>query len=304
MSLYVERLVQDGSTLKGSARSVLLAIARYADESGRGAYPSVSTLSKNTGLSVRTVQYGLEKAVEAGELKRLFNYGPNGTNCYEIVIEQLLGAAVCTGARSAYKGSSIRGNHSYSSSRSVYSQKAKTVKPSESVSTPKSRSWKRWAKRGDPDWQCPICLQVGCPGCPGYMTDEQLNASFDAAMRDTLDAGKPGPAQNASVAALRKAYETWEPYKITNKDGTELGRGEIKPRSLEQERIAQEQARAEWDQYERSLRVKLQEPEVSTSFPLAPRPKESTAKAPTGSPQKRGAERIPTPSGGISGNQV
>jgi hypothetical protein len=35
------------------------------------------------------------------------------------------------------------------------------------------------------------------------MTDDELDAGFDAAMRDTLDDGKPGPAQVASEAALR-----------------------------------------------------------------------------------------------------
>jgi hypothetical protein len=41
------------------------------------------------------------------------------------------------------------------------------------------------------------------------MTDDELDASFDAAMRDTLDAGEPGPAQVASEASLRRAYAGW-----------------------------------------------------------------------------------------------
>jgi hypothetical protein len=42
-----------------------------------------------------------------------------------------------------------------------------------------------------------------------------LNESFDAAMRDTLKAGKPGPAQLASEQALREAYADWKPGKLT-----------------------------------------------------------------------------------------
>src|SRR5215469_11608196 len=110
MSSLVERLVRDKSTLTGSAKSVLLSIAGYVDDNGNGAYPSVPTIARKAGVKVRTVPNGLKKAVQAGELKRIHNYGPNGTNSYEIVIERLQGDTVCTGAKAAYKGSSIRGN--------------------------------------------------------------------------------------------------------------------------------------------------------------------------------------------------
>ena len=45
------------------------------------------------------------------------------------------------------------------------------------------------------------------------MSDDELNASFDAAMRDTLDADQRGPAQIASEDSLRAAYANWRPFR-------------------------------------------------------------------------------------------
>jgi hypothetical protein len=93
----------------------------------------------------------------------------------------------------------------------VSSPEPAITKPSERILGPESKRPGLWAKRGDPDWECPICLKVGCPGCQGYMTDDELDAGFDTVMRDTLDAGKPGPAQVASEATLKTANENWKP---------------------------------------------------------------------------------------------
>lgn len=53
-----------------SARHVLLCLANYAGEDGRGAFPSVRTLSDLTGLSERTVQYKLAALEEARVIRR------------------------------------------------------------------------------------------------------------------------------------------------------------------------------------------------------------------------------------------
>lgn len=50
-----------------SARHVLLCLANYAGSDGKGAFPSASTLSADTGLSERTVRYKLDD-LEAGGL--------------------------------------------------------------------------------------------------------------------------------------------------------------------------------------------------------------------------------------------
>ncbi|WP_259647760.1 helix-turn-helix domain-containing protein, partial [Pseudomonas amygdali] len=50
-----------------SARHVLLCLANYAGTDGRGAFPSATTLSEDTGLSERTVRSKLE-LLRASEL--------------------------------------------------------------------------------------------------------------------------------------------------------------------------------------------------------------------------------------------
>lgn len=53
-----------------AARHVLLCLANYADKEGRGAFPSSSSLSQDTGLSVRTVKYKLDTLESAGLIRR------------------------------------------------------------------------------------------------------------------------------------------------------------------------------------------------------------------------------------------
>lgn len=52
------------------ARHVLLALANYADQAGRAAFPSVARLSAETGLSERTVQSKLRALERAGCIAR------------------------------------------------------------------------------------------------------------------------------------------------------------------------------------------------------------------------------------------
>ena len=51
-----------------SERHVLLCLANYADEQGRGAFPSVARLVRDTGLSERTIQYKLSSLEQQGIL--------------------------------------------------------------------------------------------------------------------------------------------------------------------------------------------------------------------------------------------
>jgi DNA-binding transcriptional ArsR family regulator len=53
-----------------SARHVLLCLANYAGSDGRGAFPSASTLSDDTGLSERTVRYKLDVLEASGLIVR------------------------------------------------------------------------------------------------------------------------------------------------------------------------------------------------------------------------------------------
>jgi len=89
MSHAVESLVRRNSSLKRSAKAVLLAIAHYANDEGKSAYPAIRTIARDTGLTNRGVQKAIKQAVKAGELKRFHNFGPHGVNHYEVRIDQL-----------------------------------------------------------------------------------------------------------------------------------------------------------------------------------------------------------------------
>lgn len=52
------------------SRHVLLCLANYADQSGRAAFPAVSSLALDTGLAPRTVQYRLRDLETLGLIKR------------------------------------------------------------------------------------------------------------------------------------------------------------------------------------------------------------------------------------------
>lgn len=60
-----QQVVTDSHT-----RHVLLCLANYADQSGRAAFPAVSSLALDTGLAPRTVQYRLRELESIGLIKR------------------------------------------------------------------------------------------------------------------------------------------------------------------------------------------------------------------------------------------
>lgn len=51
-----------------TARHVLLCLANYADKTGKGAFPSASSLSEDTGLALRTVRTALDQLRDAGAI--------------------------------------------------------------------------------------------------------------------------------------------------------------------------------------------------------------------------------------------
>lgn len=60
-----QRVVVDAT-----ARHVLLCLANYAGKDGDAAFPSTTTLSKDTGLSIRTVRYKLDHLEEIGVIRK------------------------------------------------------------------------------------------------------------------------------------------------------------------------------------------------------------------------------------------
>ena len=79
----MSRQVWEDSNATGTARLVLLALANYANEDGT-AWPALSTLARDTRLSVRQVRYLLRHLDDAGELQTAIGSGPRGTNVYRL----------------------------------------------------------------------------------------------------------------------------------------------------------------------------------------------------------------------------
>ncbi|MNN06331.1 hypothetical protein D3C81_1191190 [compost metagenome] len=87
-----------------TARYVLLVLANYADKNGRGAFPSSSSISDDTGLSIRTVKYKLDHLLDIGAI-RLGNQAIAGAyidrhdrrpNVYDLCVER--GATAAPGS--------------------------------------------------------------------------------------------------------------------------------------------------------------------------------------------------------------
>lgn len=67
MSIYITREVWE-LPMRPDEKLVLLAFSDYADQDGRRAYPSMNTLARRTGYSVRQVQRLTRKLEQAGYL--------------------------------------------------------------------------------------------------------------------------------------------------------------------------------------------------------------------------------------------
>jgi len=264
MSLRVRAYVAKHSKLTRSVKALLLQIAHYSGDDGTGAYPSIATLQKDCGISPSTVHRALKEARQSSELAIQYNLGTNGTNLYRIRLENIgstsdreaAGLAVPSTCISVTppviltpKGSSALRDQQYSSPtrRSSYhdaenSKAESNSRDGNALGAGTGRGHRPFKK---PRWCCPRCLKFDCRGCPGVLTEEELIAAFDDLMRDTVDVGKPGPAQLASEAALRNAYANWRPF----------GPGH-ESQSLEEERAARERKVAEWEDYERQFHSK------------------------------------------------
>lgn len=96
MSIEAMQKVWEYSDQKGSALLLLLAIADYAQENGRGAWPSVATLADKIRMTERNTQLLLAKLEEAGELHIEVGAGPHRTNLYNIIFPTVKRARVKT----------------------------------------------------------------------------------------------------------------------------------------------------------------------------------------------------------------
>lgn len=108
--------LQQQEVVESHARHVLLCLANYADQDGRAAFPSVSRLATDTGLSTRTVQYRLRELEQTGVIRRgnqaipvaYINQRDRIPVCYDLAMER--GAQHALGARHDVTGCTTEHN--------------------------------------------------------------------------------------------------------------------------------------------------------------------------------------------------
>lgn len=61
--------IRQQETTDAAARHVLLCLANYAGADGRNCFPSAATLSRDTGLSERTIRYKLDALLQLGLIR-------------------------------------------------------------------------------------------------------------------------------------------------------------------------------------------------------------------------------------------
>ncbi len=86
MSVRVMSWVWENSRSAGADRLVMLAIADAANDAGRDAYPSMTTIAKKARLDKRTAQRSVRNLQAMGELAVLENAGPHGCHRYRLIM--------------------------------------------------------------------------------------------------------------------------------------------------------------------------------------------------------------------------
>ena len=84
MSIEAISWVLKFSKSRLGARHVAISIASHAQPDGTGAWPSVSTIARESNLSEREARYGLRVLEDLGELVTRRKAGPNGCNLYSL----------------------------------------------------------------------------------------------------------------------------------------------------------------------------------------------------------------------------
>lgn len=89
MSIKVMQWVWENSPTTRGDRLVLLAIADCASDDGANAWPSLSTIAKKAGITVRACQLALRRLESFGYLKVEMQAGPKGCNKYTILMTRV-----------------------------------------------------------------------------------------------------------------------------------------------------------------------------------------------------------------------
>jgi DNA-binding transcriptional ArsR family regulator len=133
-----------------TARHVLLALANYADNAGKSAFPSTAKLERDTGLSESTIRRKLDSLEQMGLIKKgnqavvaaYIERGDRRPVCYDMVMEKR-GVTVTGGDE---RGVTVTPNPSLTINKpSVNRSRAK--KPMEIVDDEFDEAWRLYPKR-------------------------------------------------------------------------------------------------------------------------------------------------------------
>lgn len=136
LSVQAISWVLEHSESRLGSRHVLISIANHAKADGTGAWPSVSTISRESRLSEREVRYALRDLEKSGELKTQKAKGPRGCNLYSLPLVRQ--GQTLQGAKST------QGGQNRAEIMSDFAPEPKSIKPS--LKQPKPRAQKRSAR--------------------------------------------------------------------------------------------------------------------------------------------------------------
>lgn len=137
LSVQAISWVLDHSESRLGPRHVLISIANHSKSDGTGAWPSVSTIARESKLSEREVRYALRELEKSGELKTQKGKGPRGCNLYSLPHVRLQGQTL-QGQKPT------RGGQNPAITLSDFAPEPKSIEPS--LRQPKPRAQTRSAR--------------------------------------------------------------------------------------------------------------------------------------------------------------
>jgi hypothetical protein len=193
MSDSLVRAIRKFREVRGTQKQVLLAIAAYCDDAGKGAFPAVKTIANDVGRSERAVQEARRELQRRGLLFVKYGKGLGGSNVYEIRTDRIYRATARTpvddlkipGADGALRGADRAPDSSGNRGRTLYSFNNKLVRELEKQSESSLDIPPNSAHNEDFRPSRTILAEMA-EQARALMTDDELDASFDAAERQKL----------------------------------------------------------------------------------------------------------------------
>lgn len=196
-----------------TARHVLLALANYADNAGKSAFPSASTLERDTGLSESTIRRKLDALEENGLIVKgnqavvaaYIERGDRRPVCYDLVMEKR-GVTVTGGGE---RGVTVTGTgcHCDANGVSLTSERGVTVTPNPSLTINKPSINRSCAidEKFDEAWRL-------YPKREGGNSKKAALKSWNARIRDGIDPDVLIAAVKAYATAMQAKGNIGTPY--------------------------------------------------------------------------------------------